>query len=126
MVLKYEAPIESEKVLLARIMATFNKVRDIAVVFERDISALVPMPHKPNLLALIDSDKGSVLDIRSKRIVRTIPKWGGRCTRDGKYGLYAPSRASGIGAGAEEPPCCYVAQPPSWMSMTFYLNHEDL
>ncbi|XP_063218680.1 NACHT and WD repeat domain-containing protein 2 [Bacillus rossius redtenbacheri] len=58
----------------------------------KDISALISMPHKPNLLALIDSDKGSILDVRSKRIVRMIPKWCGRCTKDGKYGLYAPSR----------------------------------
>nr|CAD7425562.1 unnamed protein product [Timema monikensis] len=57
-----------------------------------DILSMVPMPHKPNLVALIDPDKGSILDIRSKRIVRTIPKWGGSCTKDGKYGLYAPSR----------------------------------
>ncbi|CAG2062435.1 unnamed protein product [Timema podura] len=58
----------------------------------KDILSMVPMPHKPNLVALIDPDKGSILDIRSKRIVRTIPKWGGSCTKDGKYGLYAPSR----------------------------------
>lgn len=32
------------------------------------------------------------MDIKSKRHLRSIPKWGGSCTRDGKYGLYAPSR----------------------------------
>lgn len=53
---------------------------------------LVAMPNKSNLVAVIDPDKGSVFDIKTKRLARTIPKWGGMCTRDGKTGLYAPSR----------------------------------
>lgn len=50
------------------------------------------MPHKGHLVAVMTTDKGAIVDIRSKRHVRTVPKWGGICTKDGKYGLYAPAR----------------------------------
>lgn len=50
------------------------------------------MPHKAHLLAVITTDKGAIIDIRNKKHLRTIPKWGGNCTKDGKFGLYAPSR----------------------------------
>lgn len=51
------------------------------------------LPHKPNQVAVISSEKGSVIDIKTKRHMRSIPKWnGGSCTKDGKSGLYAPSR----------------------------------
>lgn len=53
---------------------------------------LVPMPNKATHVAVIDNDKGSIFDIKNKRLVRSISKWGGICTRDGKTGLYAPSR----------------------------------
>nr|XP_018912430.1 PREDICTED: NACHT and WD repeat domain-containing protein 2 isoform X2 [Bemisia tabaci] len=58
----------------------------------KDIMFLVPMPHKANLIAMIDPEKATLLDTRSKRCSRTLPRWGGNCTKDGKYGLYAPSR----------------------------------
>ena len=32
------------------------------------------------------------MDIKNKRYVRAIPAWGGVCSSDGRYGLYAPSR----------------------------------
>lgn len=53
---------------------------------------LVAMPNKASLVAVIDPEKGSIFDIKGKRLVRTIPKWGGMCTKDGKTGLYAPPR----------------------------------
>lgn len=58
----------------------------------KDVIGLIAMPHKAHQVAVMTSEKGSVLDIRSKRHVRSIPKWGGSCTRDGKFGLYAPPR----------------------------------
>jgi hypothetical protein len=54
---------------------------------------LIAMPHKAHLVAAIDPDKGTILDIRKKHIVRTVPKWSGGCTKDGRFGLYAPSRS---------------------------------
>lgn len=58
----------------------------------KEILSLIPMPHKPNYVAVIAHEKGSIMDIKTKKQVRSIPKWQGHCTKDGKYGLYAPSR----------------------------------
>lgn len=58
----------------------------------KDITGLVAMPHKAHLIAVLTTDKGAVLDIKTKKHLRTVPKWGGSITQDGKYGLYAPSR----------------------------------
>lgn len=43
-------------------------------------------------VALIDQDKSNIMDIKNKKYVRAIPMWGGSCSSDGRYGLYAPSR----------------------------------
>ncbi|KAF5284944.1 hypothetical protein FQA39_LY16899 [Lamprigera yunnana] len=58
----------------------------------KDVQSLVAMPHKTHLIGVISNDKGAILDLRNKKHVRTIPKWGGSCTKDGKFGLYAPTR----------------------------------
>ncbi|XP_039965755.1 NACHT and WD repeat domain-containing protein 2 [Bactrocera tryoni] len=58
----------------------------------KEVISLVPMPHKANQVAVISSEKGSIMDIKSKKHVRSIPKWGGSITKDGKSGLYAPTR----------------------------------
>ena len=50
------------------------------------------MPNKATHIGYITQDKVTLLDLKSKKIIRSIPKWGGICTKDGKYGLYAPSR----------------------------------
>lgn len=50
------------------------------------------MPHRANLIAVINPDKGMLFDIRTKKYLKSVPKWGGICTKDGKYGLYAPTR----------------------------------
>ena len=52
------------------------------------------MPNKTQWVGIIGSDKGSIMDIGKKKIIRTIPKWSGNISRDGKYTLYAPSRLS--------------------------------
>lgn len=53
---------------------------------------LVAMPNRASQIAMIDPEKAMLVDIRLKKITKTIPKWGGMCTKDGRYGLYAPSR----------------------------------
>ncbi|CAH1118502.1 unnamed protein product [Phaedon cochleariae] len=58
----------------------------------KDIAGLVAMPHKGHLIAVLSTDKGAIIDIRSKKHIRSVPKWGGCITKDGKHGLYAPSR----------------------------------
>ncbi|XP_073979529.1 NACHT and WD repeat domain-containing protein 2 isoform X2 [Rhodnius prolixus] len=58
----------------------------------KDVSAMVAMPTKATHIALVGGEKVTLFDTKTKKVVRTIPKWGGTCTKDGKYGLYAPSR----------------------------------
>uniref|UniRef100_A0AAG5DIR5 NWD2 C-terminal beta-propeller domain-containing protein n=1 Tax=Anopheles atroparvus TaxID=41427 RepID=A0AAG5DIR5_ANOAO len=58
----------------------------------KEIVSLLPLPHKPTQVAVLTNEKGSIMDIKTKKHVRSIPKWSGTCTTDGKFGLYAPSR----------------------------------
>lgn len=58
----------------------------------KEVSQIVALPDKPGHVALIDVDKGNIVDVKNKRFVRSIASWGGKCTKDGRYGLYAPSR----------------------------------
>ena len=78
----------------------------------KDCTNLVPIPGKPTQIALIDQEKGktffflknrnsngvkisisgAVFDVRTKKLVRTIRRWCGKLTKDGRLGLYAPSR----------------------------------
>ena len=57
-----------------------------------DYSHLVAMPNDPNLIALIDSEKGNIWDIKKKAFVKSIMRWNGVCTHNGKWGLFAPNR----------------------------------
>ena len=50
------------------------------------------LPDKAAQVALIDVDKGNIMDITNKKFVRSIPDWGGTFTPCGRYGLYAPSK----------------------------------
>ncbi|XP_046986255.1 NACHT and WD repeat domain-containing protein 2 [Schistocerca americana] len=75
----------------ARTGASMHKI-PLRAASVKDVVSLIAMPHKAQLVALIDAEKGSIIDIRQKRVVRSVPKWGGSCTKDGKFGLYAPSR----------------------------------
>lgn len=58
----------------------------------KEVVSLLPLPHKPTQVAVITNEKGSIMDIKTRKHVRSIPKWGGTSTKDGKFGLYAPSR----------------------------------
>ena len=50
------------------------------------------LPDRPWQVALIDQDKGNIMDVVDKRYVKAIPQWGGSLSSNGKYGLYAPSK----------------------------------
>lgn len=56
----------------------------------KEVSKLVALPDKPSVVALIDVDKGNLMDINQRRFMKSIPFWDGTCSTDGKYGLYAP------------------------------------
>ncbi|KAJ0171169.1 hypothetical protein K1T71_013368 [Dendrolimus kikuchii] len=58
----------------------------------KDMQSVVALPHKPLWVAVVGNDKAGILDIKSKRHIRFVPRWNGACTRDGKLGLCAPSR----------------------------------
>ncbi|XP_046423821.1 NACHT and WD repeat domain-containing protein 2 [Neodiprion fabricii] len=58
----------------------------------KDITSIVPMPHRAHWVGIIGSDKGSIMDINKKKIIRSVPKWSGNISKDGKHTLYAPSR----------------------------------
>ncbi|XP_026300938.1 NACHT and WD repeat domain-containing protein 2 isoform X2 [Apis mellifera] len=71
--------------------ALINKI-PIRLPGFRDILCITPMPNKSYWVGIIGSDKGIILDINKKKIIRTILKWSGNISKDGKYTLYAPSR----------------------------------
>merc|ERR1711902_462447 len=56
-----------------------------------EVIKLVALPDKPSVVALIDVEKGNLMDLSQKRIIKTIPFWDGTCSKDGRYGLYAPA-----------------------------------
>ncbi|XP_026317171.1 NACHT and WD repeat domain-containing protein 2 [Hyposmocoma kahamanoa] len=58
----------------------------------KDMQSIVALPHKPLWVAVIGNDKAGILDIKTKRHIRFVPRWNGSCTRDGKIGLCAPTR----------------------------------
>merc|ERR1712172_205463 len=57
----------------------------------KEVIKMVPLPDKPSAVALIDVEKGNLMDLSQKRIIKTIPFWDGTCSKDGRYGLYAPA-----------------------------------
>ena len=68
---------------------------------------VVALPDKPSVVALIDVDKvlgkslfcssqvfliqGNLMDILQQKFLKSIPFWDGTCSKDGRYGLYAPA-----------------------------------
>ena len=44
----------------------------------KDVTALVPIPDRSSQVAVIDQEKGNVIDIRNKKFVKSFPNWGGR------------------------------------------------
>merc|ERR1711902_227415 len=56
-----------------------------------EVIKLVALPDKPSVVATIDVDKGNLIDIAQKKFIKSIPCWDGTCSKDGRYGLYAPA-----------------------------------
>ncbi|ESO82088.1 hypothetical protein LOTGIDRAFT_135306 [Lottia gigantea] len=57
-----------------------------------DYSHVIALPHDSNLIAVIDSDKANILDLKKKTLIRSVSKWNGVVTQNGKMGFNAPSR----------------------------------
>ncbi|XP_055384364.1 NACHT and WD repeat domain-containing protein 2 isoform X2 [Condylostylus longicornis] len=60
--------------------------------FVKNVDFLVAMPNKPHILAVISIEKCVIVDLKTKLRIRTIEKWNGNITNNGKYGLYSPTR----------------------------------
>lgn len=60
--------------------------------FTANFSAIVPFYESPHMVAIIDNEKGNIINCRDKKFVRSIKNWNGRLTRDDKFGLFAPTR----------------------------------
>lgn len=58
----------------------------------KDFNKVIAVPNEGHHIALIDSEKGNIWDIKKKSFVKTVPKWNGVCTSTGRYGLFAPNR----------------------------------
>ena len=56
----------------------------------KEVQSMVVLPEKAGIVALIDVDKGNIIDVVNKKHVKSIQGWGGNCTRDGKFGICAP------------------------------------
>jgi len=74
-------------------MKTGNLVSKVVVKYNgfKEVTKLIALPDKPSVVALIDVDKGNVMDIIQRRFIKSIPCWDGTCSKDGRYGLYAPA-----------------------------------
>lgn len=83
--------VHSKNILVYIYISDDNKKLNYNTLL-KDIISIVPMPNKAQWVGIIGSDKGSILDIIKKKIIRSIPKWSGNISKDGKYTLYAPSR----------------------------------
>ena len=57
----------------------------------KEVLKIVALPDKPSVIALIDVDKGNQIDIIQQKHIRSINGWDGTCSKDGRYGLFAPS-----------------------------------
>jgi WD40 repeat protein len=60
--------------------------------FTANFSAIVPFYESPFMVAIIDNEKGNIINCRDKKFIRSIKNWNGKMTRDDKFGLYAPGR----------------------------------
>ncbi|XP_076319840.1 NACHT and WD repeat domain-containing protein 2 isoform X1 [Tachypleus tridentatus] len=58
----------------------------------RGFSHICAYPAKGYLIALVGTDRSHVIDVKTRKFVRSVNKWNGCSTTEGKYGLYAPSR----------------------------------
>ena len=58
----------------------------------KDVTGLVPLTERPYIVALLENDKTNLYDVKNKRWVKTLQAWTGTTTRDGRWGLSAPSR----------------------------------
>ena len=47
----------------------------------KEVLKLVALPDKPSVVAMIDVDKGNLIDITQKKFIKSIPCWDGTCSK---------------------------------------------
>ncbi|CAB4062511.1 unnamed protein product [Lepeophtheirus salmonis] len=52
-------------------------------------SAIVP--YESSYIVIVDSEKGNVLDVRHRKFLKSIYKWTGQTSENGKFGLSSPT-----------------------------------
>ena len=58
----------------------------------KDVTNLVAVTERPYIVALLENEKTNLYDVKNKRWIKTIHSWTGVTTKDGRWGLSAPSR----------------------------------
>ena len=58
----------------------------------KDVTNLVAVTERPYIVALLEKEKTNLYDVKSKRWIKTIQSWTGVTTKDGRWGLSAPTR----------------------------------
>ena len=56
----------------------------------KDAKRLVSIPGRAGTVALVDPAQAALMDVATRRFLRTIPGWDGQCSSDGRFGLFAP------------------------------------
>lgn len=60
----------------------------------KEVLKIVALPDKASVVALIDVDKGNLMDIMQQKYLKSIPAWDGTCSKvghqasSGKFELY--------------------------------------
>ena len=47
----------------------------------KEVLKVVALPDKPSVIALIDVDKGNLIDILQEKHLKSIPAWDGTCSK---------------------------------------------
>ena len=64
-------------------MKTGNLVSKVMVKYNgfKEVTKIIALPDKPSVVALIDVDKGNLMDIIQRRFIKSIPCWDGTCSK---------------------------------------------
>ena len=47
----------------------------------KEVQSMVVLPEKAGIVGLIDVDKGNIMDVVNKKLIKSIQGWGGNCTK---------------------------------------------
>jgi len=83
--------------LAIHLAANGSHIHNLKLTYAGHKSAMIqaflsPMFKVAHQVAVIDNEKGSIINVRDRKFVRSIKNWNGRQTRDDRKGLYAPTR----------------------------------